>query len=164
MAAAPPLGSPGSSSSWLVAVLVVLGLVLGDRYAEQRVEREAAAQLQDELGTPAPPAVDVEGWPFLTQAVGQRLPRVHVVADDLTAQSDTGRRPSAHADLILTRRHDHRTGTRRWRRAASRARARVDYDALAVLAGLPLTLRPAAAGCGWSGRPSLYRGRRQRLP
>lgn len=122
----------------VVAVLVALGLFLADRFVEQRVERESAAQLQGELGTPAPPAVDVQGWPFLTQAAGQRLPRVHVVADDLGAEGDTGVVPVAHADLLLTD-----VSTPDWWATLEAARiegtARLDYAALGTLAGTPVT-------------------------
>ncbi|SDS19121.1 Protein of unknown function [Friedmanniella luteola] len=126
----------------VVVALLALGLFFADRYAEQRAEREAAGQLQAQLGTATPPAVDVEGWPFLTQAVGQRLPRVHVVADDLGADGSTTV-PVQHADLVLTD-----VTTPDWYRTLEASRvegtARLDYGALSGLAGAPLT----AAGGG----------------
>lgn len=120
----------------VVAVLVATGLFFADRYAEHRAEREAAGQLQTELGTPAAPSVDVEGWPFLTQVVGQRLRRVHVVADDL-GTGGGGTVPVAHADLVLTD-----VSTPDWWQTMEAARvegtARLGYDALTALAGVPL--------------------------
>jgi hypothetical protein len=132
-----------------VVVLVVLvllavavpGLLLGDRYAEQRVEREAAGQLQDELGSATAPAVDLQG-PFLPQAASRRMSRVHVVADDLGADGSTAV-PVAHADLVLTD-----VTTADWYRSLTAARvegsARLDYPGLAALAGA--SLAPAGGG------------------
>jgi hypothetical protein len=121
----------------VVAVLVALGLFFGDRYAADRVEREAAGRLQSELRTPAAPSVDVEGWPFLTQVVGRHVRTVHVVADDL-GPSDISVVPVAHTDLVLsdittddwfqTMTARHAEGT-----------ARLDYAALGSVAGVPLT-------------------------
>ena len=125
----------------LVLLLVLLllggGLYVGDRYAEQRAEHETAAELQSQLGTPTPPAVDIEGRPFLTQVVARSVGRVRVVADDIPATGD-GTLPIAHADLVLTdisssdwfatMNVSHAEGT-----------ARIDYPALAAVAGAPLT-------------------------
>jgi LmeA-like phospholipid-binding len=126
----------------LLVVLVVLalvggGLYLGDRYAEQRVEREVAAQLQSQLGTPAPPAVDIQGRPFLTQVMARSVGTVQVVVDDIPATGD-GTLPIAHVDLVLsdvsstdwftTMTVSHAEGT-----------ARIDYPALQAVAGAPLT-------------------------
>lgn len=121
----------------VVAALLVVGLSLGDGYAEERAEREVSSRLQSELELPAPPAVDIEGRPFLTQVVGRHLRRVHVVADDLPA-SRRNQVPVAHADVVLedvttddwfaTATAAHATGT-----------ARIDYAALGDVAGLPLT-------------------------
>ena len=73
----------------LVAVLLVAGAV-ADRLVEDRVEDRIAARLQTELGTPQPPDVDVEGFPFLTQAVDRELRSVHVVAQDTSAAAPAG--------------------------------------------------------------------------
>ncbi len=126
----------------ILVVLVVLaliggGLYLGDRYAEQRVEQEIAAELQSQLGTPAPPAVDIQGRPFLTQVVAGSVGTVRVVVDDIPATGD-GTLPIAHVDLVLsdvsstdwfaTMTVSHAEGT-----------ARIDYPALEAVAGVPLT-------------------------
>ena len=121
----------------VVAALAVVGLSVGDGYAEERVEREASRQLQSELGLPTAPRVDVEGSPFLPQVAAQRLRSVHVVADDLP-RSSRSTVPIAHVDLVLTD-----VTTDDWFRTLTAARAegtaRVDYPALAEVAGLPLT-------------------------
>ena len=126
----------------VLVVLVVLalvggGLYLGDRYAEQRVEREIATELQSQLGTPTPPAVDIQGRPFLTQVVAGSVGTVRVVVDDIPATGD-GTLPIAHVDLVLsdvsstdwfaTMTVSHAEGT-----------ARIDYPALQAVAGAPLT-------------------------
>ena len=72
----------------LVLLLLGGGLYFGDRYAEQRAERETAAELQAQLGTPTPPAVDIEGPPFLTQVAARSVGTVRVVADDIPASGD----------------------------------------------------------------------------
>ena len=130
----------------LLVLLVVGGLAaLGlftDHYAEQRTERNEAGNLQAELGTPVAPSVDVQGWPFLTQVVARRLPRVHVVADDLPSGSNNPV-PVEHLDLVLTD-----VTTQDWYQSLEAAQAegtaRLDYDALTLLTKVPLT--PAGGG------------------
>jgi DUF2993 family protein len=123
----------------LVVVLALLGggLYLGDGYAERRAENEAAAELQQELGTAQPPAVDIEGSPFLTQVVARSIDSVHVVADDVNAASDV-LLPIAHADLVLTD-----VTTSDWFASMTVSHAEgtllIDYSALQRLAGVPLT-------------------------
>jgi len=123
----------------LVVVLALLGggLYLGDGYAERRAENEAAAELQQELGTPQPPAVDIEGSPFLTQVVGRSINSVHVVAEDVNAASEA-LLPLAHADLVLTD-----VTTTDWFASMTVSHAegtvRIDYSTLQRLAGVPLT-------------------------
>jgi DUF2993 family protein len=121
----------------LVLVLIGGGLYVGDRYAEQRAEREAAAQLQSQLGTPDLPAVDIEGRPFLTQVVARSVGTVRVVADDIPASGD-GTLPIAHADLVLT---DITTADWYDTMTVSHAEgtARIDYPALEAVAGAPLS-------------------------
>ena len=127
----------------LLVVLVVLaliggGLYFGDRYAEQRAEREIAAELQSQLGTP-------DRRRRSTSRAGRSSPRwlarsvgtVRVVVDDIPATGD-GTLPIAHADLVLTdvtstdwfatMTVSHAEGT-----------ARIDYPALQAVAGAPLT-------------------------
>ncbi len=126
----------------LLVVLVMLaliggGLYVGDRFAEQRAERKVAADLQSQLGTPAAPAVDIQGRPFLTQVVARSVGTVRVVIDDIPATGD-GTLPIAHVDLVLTdvtstdwyatMTVSHAEGT-----------ARIDYPALQAVAGAPLT-------------------------
>jgi hypothetical protein len=131
------------SPAWplLVVLLVLLllgsGLYVGDRYAEQRAEREAAARLQSELGTPNPPAVDIQGQPFLTQVVARSVGTVRVVADDIPPTGG-GTVPIAHADLVLTD-----TTSADWYTTMTvshaEGTARIDYPDLEAAAGGPLT-------------------------
>jgi hypothetical protein len=89
----------------LLGVLVAVALFAGDRYALGRTERAAAAQLQDQLGTPAAPSVTIAGWPFLTQVLRQDLKSVHVVADGsgaAPAGAGGGAVRVGHTDLVLT--------------------------------------------------------------
>jgi DUF2993 family protein len=120
----------------VVAALVAVGLWFGDRYAADRVERETAAQLQTELGTPTAPSVDVAGWPFLTQVVGRRIRSVRVIADDVGANGGSAV-PVAHTDLVLTD-----ITTDDWFQTMTAAHAegtaRLDYAALSAAAGVPL--------------------------
>ena len=142
MSQARPRARRRSAAGPLVVVLLVLlllggGLYVGDRYAEQRAERETAAELQSQLGTPTAPSVDIQGRPFLTQVVARSVGTVRVVADDIPATGD-GTLPIAHADLVLTdisstdwfatMTVSHAEGT-----------ARIDYPALEAVAGTPLT-------------------------
>jgi hypothetical protein len=123
----------------LLAVLALLGggLYFGDSYAEKRAEKEAAAALQQQLGTVQQPAVDIEGSPFLTQVAGRSIRSVRVVADDVNAASE-GLLPIGHADLVLTD-----VTTTDWFASMTVSHAegtvRIDYSALQKLAKVPLT-------------------------
>ena len=132
----------GALGARFAIVVVVVAAVLAvafygvDAYAHARVEREVAAQLQIELGTPEPPTVEVAGRPFLTQLATRRLREVHVVADDV-GQTNAAVLPIRHADLTL---HDVTT-TDFWRTmnvARADGTALVDHDALEQAAGIPL--------------------------
>jgi hypothetical protein len=123
----------------LVVVLALLGggLFLGDGYAEERAENQAALELQEQLGTPQPPAVDMEGSPFLTQVAARSLRSVRVVADGIGTTRE-GLLPIAHADLVLTD-----VTTTDWFASMTvshaEGTARMDYSALQTLAKVPLT-------------------------
>ena len=135
-------GERGAAGARFAIVFVVVAAVLaglfyaGDTYAHGRVEREVAASLQGELGTPQPPSVEIEGWPFLTQVVSRRLREVHLVADDV-GDTNGGTLPIAHVDMTLTD-----VTTTDWWKTMNVARADgtalVDHDALAKAAGVPL--------------------------
>ena len=121
----------------VLAALAALGLLLGDRYAAGRVERDASSELQSELGTPDAPSVDVQGWPFLTQVVGRHLRSVRVVTDDIP-QSSRSAVEVAHTDLVLSD-----ITTDDWFQTMTARHAEgtalLDYPALASVAGVPLT-------------------------
>lgn len=121
----------------LIGAVLALGLHVVDRYTLGRTERESAAQLQRELGTPTPPELDIQGWPFLTQVARQNLRSVRVIADDLGAEGGSAV-PVAHTDLVLT---DVRStdffATMTARRAEGTAR--LDYADLGSLSSLPLS-------------------------
>lgn len=125
---------------------VILGLVLVllggafyavDRYVRGRTETTVATQVQRQAGTPEPPVVEIEDWPFLTQVATGSVGRIHLVGDDLGAVNES---PLliAHADVMLT---DVTSNDSFKTMMASHAEgtARVDYDALQSLAGVPLT-------------------------
>ena len=120
----------------LIAGLLVVGLYVGDRYAHRRAEQRVADLLQTQLGTPQPPMVSIEGFPFLTQVAADSIGRIHVVADQL---GETNKAPVilAHADLIMTD-----VDTNDWFKsmkvAHSEGKARLDYAKLSSLAGAPL--------------------------
>ncbi|KUF19855.1 LmeA family phospholipid-binding protein [Streptomyces silvensis] len=60
-------------------------LVLADRWALLYAEHEAADKLKDQLGLSAAPEVAIEGFPFLTQVLDQRLDEVKVTVPDVAA-------------------------------------------------------------------------------
>ena len=95
-------GSPLVSVLIIIASVVLLcaGLYVADRYADRRAERRVAAELQAHLGTPQPPQVNIEGFPFLTQVAAGSVGKVHVVGDQL---GETSNAPLilAHADLVM---------------------------------------------------------------
>lgn len=121
----------------VVAAVLAVAFYGADAYAHARVQREVAAQLQGQLGTPGVPGVDVEGRPFLTQVAGREIGEVHVVADDV-GQTNQSPLAIAHVDMTL-----HDVTTTDWWKTMNVARADgtalVDFDALTRLAGVPLT-------------------------
>lgn len=138
-----PQSARGAAGVWFAIVFVVVAAVLAvvcygaDAYVRGRVEREAATQLQGELGTPQPPAVDAKGRPFLTQVAGRRLREVHLVADHV-GQTNGGALPIDHVDMTL-----HDVTTTDWWKTMNVARADgtalVSFDAMKQAAGRPLT-------------------------
>jgi hypothetical protein len=121
----------------VLAGLVVAGLYAADGWARQRVEGQIAAQLQKSFATPAPPAVTIEGSPFLTQLATRNVQQVHVVADDLGTTNNSAL-PIAHADLIISD-----TTTTDWFQTMTASHIEgtglVDYAALQRVANMPLS-------------------------
>jgi hypothetical protein len=121
----------------LAVALFGAALYFGDRFAQHRAEQRAAAALQPRLGTPQPPHVDIEGFPFLTQVASRSIDRVHIVADQLGTTNEA-LLTLAHADLVLidvttndwfkTMKISHAEGT-----------ALLDYGKLSSLAKAPMT-------------------------
>jgi hypothetical protein len=131
-------------SPLITVLIVVLGVVLlgaglyaGDRLGHRRAEQRVADTLQPSLGTPQPPQVTIEGFPFLTQVVSGSIGEMRVLADQL---GETNQSPLilAHADLLMTD-----VATVDWFKTMTIAHtagtARIDYARLSAVAGAPLT-------------------------
>jgi hypothetical protein len=134
----------GLASPWVTILIIILGIALlgtglyfGDRFAQHRAEQRAAAALQPRLGTPQPPQVDIEGFPFLTQVASRSIDRVHILADQIGATNEA-LLALAHADLVLTD-----VVTSDWFETMTIRHAEgpalLDYATLSALAGAPMT-------------------------
>ena len=137
----PRLGRASPLVTTLIIVLVVAlfgaGLYFGDRFAQHRAEQKAATALQPRLGTPQPPQVDIEGFPFVTQVASHLIDRIHIVADQIGTTNDA-LLTLAHADLVLTD-----VATNDWFKTMNISHAEgtalLDYAKLSSLAGAPMT-------------------------
>ncbi len=69
----------------LVTGLFAVCLLLADRLAETYAQSKAADKLQQSLGLATRPDVDIHGFPFLTQVLGERIDRVDVTVPDVSA-------------------------------------------------------------------------------
>ncbi|MFM9368008.1 DUF2993 domain-containing protein [Streptomyces sp. Da 82-17] len=67
----------------LLAATAFLGL--GDRWALLYTEHEAAAKLKEAMHLSAAPEVEIDGFPFLTQALDDRLDTVRITVPDVAA-------------------------------------------------------------------------------
>jgi len=82
----------------LVVVLLLIGLVLvADRVAVGFAEDRVAEQVAEKGGLAGTPEVDIDGFPFLTQAVGGRYDEVRI---SLTADQ-LGQPEGTRADVVL---------------------------------------------------------------
>lgn len=85
----------------VIALLVVLGLLLGlDRAAAAITADRIAATLQKQ-GFPVQPTVTVEGFPFLTQLISRHLDGVKVVAPEFPVGSVTASIDVHATDITL---------------------------------------------------------------
>src|SRR5215212_3722675 len=121
----------------LVASLLAAGLYGADRWAKQRIERQAAANLHITLATAREPDVSIEGFPFLTQVATRNVGQMHVVADDVGIAADNPLRV-ARLDLLATD-----VGTTDWFETMTASHvegtALIDYAALGRAATVPLS-------------------------
>jgi LmeA-like phospholipid-binding len=82
----------------LVVALLLIGLVLvADRVAVGFAEDRVAEQVAEKGGLAGTPEVDIDGFPFLTQAVGGRYEEVRI---SLTAEQ-LGQPEGTRADVVL---------------------------------------------------------------
>ena len=82
----------------LVVILLLIGLVLvADRVAVGFAEDRVAEQVAEKGGLAGTPEVDIDGFPFLTQAVGGRYDEVRI---SLTAEQ-LGQPEGTRADVVL---------------------------------------------------------------
>jgi uncharacterized glyoxalase superfamily protein PhnB len=121
----------------LLAGLLAAGLYGADRWAQQRIERQAAENLHTALATPGEPDVSIEGFPFLSQVATRNVRQMHVIADDLGITADNTL-AVAHLDLLLTD-----VMTTDWFETMTAAHgegtALIDYAALERVATVPLS-------------------------
>jgi len=71
----------------VVAVVVVGGLYIGDRYAESRAEEYAVGVVSGSIAVTQPPVVDIKGFPFLTQLASGTLDQVTATVPEATLES-----------------------------------------------------------------------------
>jgi hypothetical protein len=121
----------------LIVVLALAALAVGvDRVAAAVVQRQVASRLQTELGTPQPPKVTIEGFPFLTQVLDRRFRSVRVVGNGVGATND---QPEvAQVDMRLR----DVVATSSYQKVSARqvtGSARLAYPQLEGLAGFPVS-------------------------
>lgn len=77
------------AATWTTAGVLgsALGLVALDRGAEAVVEHVVAGKVQDCLGTPDKPDVEISGWPLLPDLVRGRIDHLEMTARDAKAQT-----------------------------------------------------------------------------
>ncbi|RII13503.1 hypothetical protein DSC45_23365 [Streptomyces sp. YIM 130001] len=78
-------GLPLAAKAVVALVVLTAFLGLGDRWALLYAEHEAADKLKDSMKLSAAPEVEIEGFPFLTQAFDDKLDRVRVTVPDVAA-------------------------------------------------------------------------------
>ncbi|MFF1714906.1 DUF2993 domain-containing protein [Streptomyces sp. NPDC058268] len=96
-------GLPLAAKAVVALVVLAAFLALGDRWALLYAEHEAAEKLKDSMHLSAAPEVDIEGFPFLTQVLDQRVDKVKVTVPDVAADRISLAQVSATAtDVTIT--------------------------------------------------------------
>jgi hypothetical protein len=128
----------------LIVVLLLLGLaVVADRFAVAIAEDKVAQQLAEKGGLHGTPAVDIAGFPFLTQAVAGRYDDVRI---SLTAEQ-LGQPAGTRAHVVLHGVHVPLSGV------VSGSVDRVPVDRIDGTATLPYSLLTAELGGDTTLRP-----------
>ncbi|GAA1433527.1 DUF2993 domain-containing protein [Microlunatus lacustris] len=134
----------------LLVLLLLAGALLGlDRGLHAYAERRVATELQNSLALAGPPAVEIRGFPFLTQAARNRFPRVDVTASGFSGSRSPGE-PTLEIETLQAELHDVRTedGYRVVRAGRLDGRAVLAYDALGGYSENPLSYGGSAGGPG----------------
>ena len=124
----------------LVLVLLAGALLALDRGLHAYAERRVASELQSSLNLDAPPAVQIRGFPFLTQAARNHFPRVDLTASGVSGSRSPGE-PPVEIDTLQAELHDVRTadGYRRVTAGRLDGRATLGYDSLTAYSENPLS-------------------------
>jgi hypothetical protein len=124
--------------AFLLIGVVIAALLFGaDRLTLKTAEDRIGQQLQGELGTPTPPAVTIEGFPFLTQVLRQSLSSVHLIADAVKPTDQQGI-TLAHVDLRLHQ-VTSADALKNFKAARVDGDAVMDYPTAQKLIGLPVS-------------------------
>jgi len=75
-------------AAFIVVVILIL-LVIGDRVAAAVTENAFASQFQSQ-GVPVKPAVNIEGFPFLTQLAAKDFNKIDISASNIPVNLPTG--------------------------------------------------------------------------
>ncbi|WP_166386657.1 LmeA family phospholipid-binding protein [Catellatospora methionotrophica] len=68
---------------FVLGVLVVVADRAGAHYAEREIAARVSARMQDQGITSAPPEVEIQGFPFLTQVAAGRYTQIDITMRDL---------------------------------------------------------------------------------
>ncbi|WP_336082731.1 LmeA family phospholipid-binding protein [Nocardia sp. SSK8] len=119
----------------ILIVVLAVALVAGDRVAVVMAQDEIGRRVAAAYDLPRPPRVEIGGFPFLTQAVEGRYPRVDIrvgdwTGDDITVHELNVRLDEVSAPLsdLIDRRTENLIA------ATATATAVVPYDSVRVFA------------------------------
>ncbi|SDE47487.1 LmeA family phospholipid-binding protein [Auraticoccus monumenti] len=135
--------------SALVLTLLGVGLVVGDDVGAETAEERARTSVQQGLGADVPPQLDIQGRPFLTQALRGDLERVVVHSDRTTLSTPRDSITVQRLDVVAehVRSSDGFVTLTADRLSGS---ADVDYGEISRLAGRPIAPgEEGPAGTRW---------------
>ncbi|WP_327351331.1 LmeA family phospholipid-binding protein [Streptomyces sp. NBC_01304] len=93
-------GLPRVAKGFIGLGAVLAFLYAGDRWALLYTEHEAAEKLKDSMHLSTAPEVEIDGFPFLTQAMDDRLDKVHLTVPDVAADRVSLAKVSATAEDV----------------------------------------------------------------